>query len=236
MIDNFAAARLLSLIVVMCVPSSVLGQQTSGKTSELTDGLLNLLGKPSESESPSITDAAKENGSASGVDIEARSSLADGSSNSIHQSMILAADSLRQRATSRTQQLQSQILSELDELIQNAEERKQNSERESSQSRRSSQQQEQQEQGSRPKVERGDHEQDPTAKEEQRPGGSPGQTGAVADSNVQLSDPKALQESVWGQLPEQVRKQMQSRMVEQFLPSYQLQIEAYFKALLRGEE
>ena len=36
---------------------------------------------------------------------------------------------------------------------------------------------------------------------------------------VELADPKALQQDVWGQLPSRVRQQMQSRMVEQFLPA-----------------
>ena len=61
----------------------------------------------------------------------------------------------------------------------------------------------------------------------------PGQGGEPTDSHVGLADPKALQENVWGQLPEQVRKRMQSRMVEHFLPAYRTQIEAYFQALLQ---
>lgn len=63
---------------------------------------------------------------------------------------------------------------------------------------------------------------------------TPGQSGASADPRTQLSDPRAMQEGVWGQLPDQVRQQMQSRMVERFLPAYQEQIEAYFRALLKG--
>jgi hypothetical protein len=51
-----------------------------------------------------------------------------------------------------------------------------------------------------------------------------------------MADPKRLQQDVWGQLPEQVRKQMQSRMVERFLPSYRPQIEAYFRALMQSKQ
>ncbi|MGN6546902.1 MAG: hypothetical protein ACTHK7_17745 [Aureliella sp.] len=50
---------------------------------------------------------------------------------------------------------------------------------------------------------------------------------------VDLNDPTALQRSAWGNLPDRVREQMQSRMVERFLPGYREQIEAYYRALSR---
>ncbi|MGN6136527.1 MAG: hypothetical protein ACTHOU_18745 [Aureliella sp.] len=50
---------------------------------------------------------------------------------------------------------------------------------------------------------------------------------------VDLSDPRALQQSAWGSLPDRVRDQMQSRMVERFLPTYREEIEAYYRALAK---
>ena len=50
---------------------------------------------------------------------------------------------------------------------------------------------------------------------------------------VDLNDPTALQRSAWGSLPDRVRDQMQSRMVERFLPSYREDIEAYYRALAK---
>ena len=51
--------------------------------------------------------------------------------------------------------------------------------------------------------------------------------------NVDLNDPRALQRSAWGNLPERMREQMQSRMVERFLPPYRDEIEAYYRALVK---
>lgn len=61
---------------------------------------------------------------------------------------------------------------------------------------------------------------------------NPGDAGRGALPPVQLNSPSDLQQSVWGHLPEQVRTQMQSRMVEEFLPSYRQQLEAYYRSLL----
>jgi len=62
---------------------------------------------------------------------------------------------------------------------------------------------------------------------------SPGVLGPVRERAVivDLRDPTALQRSAWGNLPERVREQMQSRMVERFLPAYREDIEAYYRAL-----
>lgn len=63
-----------------------------------------------------------------------------------------------------------------------------------------------------------------------QPGVSPiGSRNAVVD----LNDPRALQRSAWGNLPERTREQMQSRMVERFLPAYRDEIEAYYRALVK---
>lgn len=67
------------------------------------------------------------------------------------------------------------------------------------------------------------------------PSNSPGQAGRGSSQSVRLNDPTELQQSVWGHLPERLRTQMQSRMVEQFLPSYRQQLEAYYRSLLIQE-
>lgn len=66
-------------------------------------------------------------------------------------------------------------------------------------------------------------------------GKSPGNAGFGSTPSVRLTKPTDLQQSVWGHLPEQMRSQMQSRMVEEFLPSYRRQLEAYYRTLLEKE-
>lgn len=65
----------------------------------------------------------------------------------------------------------------------------------------------------------------------------PGQPGVSTmgsrNVTVDLNDPRALQRSAWGNLPERTREQMQSRMVERFLPPYRDEIEAYYRALAK---
>lgn len=63
--------------------------------------------------------------------------------------------------------------------------------------------------------------------------GQPGSAARAGNVTVDLNDPRALQRSAWGNLPERVREQMQSRMVERFLPSYRDEIEAYYRALVK---
>lgn len=66
-------------------------------------------------------------------------------------------------------------------------------------------------------------------------GQSPGQSGAAGPLVLDPKDPVSLQQGAWGHLPSQTRSQMQSRMVEQFLPSYRERLEAYYRALLQRE-
>jgi len=66
-------------------------------------------------------------------------------------------------------------------------------------------------------------------------GDAPGNTSSGTAPAVPLHSPVQLQQSVWGHLPERIRSQMQSKMVEQFLPSHRRQLEAYYRALLQQE-
>lgn len=60
----------------------------------------------------------------------------------------------------------------------------------------------------------------------------PGQDGQPASTEVRTKSAVDLQQDVWGHLPSRVRSQMQSRMVEEFLPTYRERIEAYYRQLL----
>ncbi len=181
----------------------------------------------------------------------------------VKQSMLIAAGWLqRGKADASTRQLQSDIVTRLDELIRQLEQsRKDNSPEEQQpqeQDRQDQQQQRQENQRlqSEQQQRAGSAERPPLPKPGEpslqgkpmpgqspdEPGGQPaglqpaegpGEQGPVAPARIDLADPAALQEGVWGQLPEQVRKQMQSRMVDQFHPAYRRQIEAYFQALLK---
>jgi hypothetical protein len=63
-------------------------------------------------------------------------------------------------------------------------------------------------------------------------GDAPGQSGMKGQVKMQPIDPGELQRSVWGHLPERIRSQLQARMIEQFLPGYREQLEAYYRGLL----
>ena len=230
-------------------PSQTSVQQTSDESagqSELVEGLLDLLKEPATKPTPASSndpnlkkpDLKPADIGLDGEDLGEQSGdpLA-----AVRQSMRIAAAYLERDITNQqTQNLQRDIALRLEELINQIQ---------APNVQPPSNPQEQQEQNQQPAS--GNQQQD--AAEQQRtemqsqnrselkdtsnvPGNSqPGQEGPQASTEVQLSDPRALQESVWGQLPEQVRKQMQSRMVERFLPSYRAQIEAYFQTLLKEQ-
>ncbi len=61
------------------------------------------------------------------------------------------------------------------------------------------------------------------------------ETSSSAGDRLDRNDPTSLQNGVWGHLPERIRSRMQARMVEEFLPDYREQLEAYYRALLGRE-
>lgn len=67
-------------------------------------------------------------------------------------------------------------------------------------------------------------------------GNAPGNAAPGAASSVRGNNSMELQQDVWGHLPERIRSQLQSKMVEQFLPSHRRQLEAYYRALLKLEQ
>lgn len=222
--------------------------QSGSQPSPLVDGLLELLDDP---KSNARLDQGSAEGDRQGItpaDVGlGGENLRERSANpleSVRQSMFIAAGFLqRGRNDPETRRLQSDIVQRLDDLIAQIEQSESKGtaqSRPAEQQDRSQSQQEQQEQSGRKQAAssqqtpQGD-DQDTPSDESSTSGneGSTGQPGSAENALVDLADPKALQRNVWGQLPERMRKQMQSRMVEQFLPSYREQIEAYFEALLR---
>ena len=214
-------------------------------SAELVDGLLDLLNEPAEKKSkdtapkPPLTPAE--------VGLEGED-LGEASGNpllAVRQSMLIAAGYLRRDgANAETMKLQSDIVRRLDDLISEMEksQSKEDKSRQESQQQLSSQsnsqkQRSQQSRSQTMKTRPGDREDSASGDNQTQlhgePENPPTQRGNGGGTAVELSDPKSLQQDVWGQLPSRVRQQMQSRMVEQFLPAYKEQIEAYFQALLK---
>ncbi|MCA9181251.1 MAG: hypothetical protein KDA51_07350, partial [Planctomycetales bacterium] len=212
----------------------------------LVDGLLDLLSEPAPARTLDSRSAPNQ------VPVPAQSdnehdqtldpSLADHPLQIIGKNMRAAATQLNLGAVgNETRQLQVDIVQRLDSLI---EEIRQADPSRSSQphaqpQRSPESQASESSSSSQPQPANSDVGETPGQQGDGQPTGSqsaqsrPSQAGPVAGVTVDLADPERLQQDVWGQLPEQVRQQMQSRMVERFLPSYRPQIEAYFRALLQ---
>lgn len=230
------------------------GQETESKDqSALVDGLLDLLNEPAPAARPPgqpLAPATPTENSSRGLQAAPQSSpQADHRLQAVRQNMLAAATQLsRGLINQQTRQLQGEIVTQLDDLIQQMEQSQpsnpspQNSQQPQpanppeSQSSPSEQQSTPSPSGSSqssaPDRSESDAQRQP-GHAEPNPDG-PAQKGKAATATVDLADPKILQQNAWGQLPEQVRKQMQSRMVERFLPSYRQQIESYFQALLES--
>lgn len=256
------------LLYLMCAQacaqsnqSSTLPAQPSSKIQQsseqsLVDGLLDLIDEPDKTKPTTQPDSMQPRPQSEVRESQASSSpLWD-----VRDRMRVAAGLLQQgRSYQQTVDLQSSIVSELDQLIEQLERQAKSSQQSSSQSTQQSQVQQQTRQQQQAPLsnsrqtgvskENGDKAgptKAPTAADtnDQRTtdeGTEPGNesSGRQLDgSSLRRNDPTALQQSVWGHLPERVRSQMQSRMVEEFLPSYRQQIEAYYRALLeeRGKK
>jgi hypothetical protein len=202
----------------------------------LVDGLLNLVDEAEankENSQPEVnpsTDASENAGRGMNPLVLVR------------QSMKTAAV-LLQQGTSDQQavDVQTKIVSQLDQLISELEQQQKQQ-----QSQKGSKQPSQQVQQQR--AQNQDSEQSKSSKpSRQSLPKQPGEKGIEAgkqpgdqdnqslDSELRRNDPAALQQNVWGHLPEKVRSQMQSRMVEEFLPSYRQHIEAYYRSLLQDD-
>lgn len=229
---------LVSTVAFTTIASPAFGQTEkpqSGAPSQLVEGLLDLLKEPEPSPAPEAVKAQRSSLPPEDVGLDGED-LGEKSSSpleSVRQCMLIAAGYLeRGDASSETQNIQQDIVMRLDDLISQLENQSSQEQRERSEQRQqTSQQQLPRSRTQSPNQLQGDLNANP------EPGSNnPGEQGEAIDVTVDMSDPRALQQSVWGQLPERVRQQMQSRMVERFLPSYREQIEAYFQALLKQQK
>lgn len=177
--------------------------------------------------------------------------------------MLTASKYLREGQTGNTtQDVQSNVLMRLDELIDQTEKqsKKPKSSQSSAASQRSSKRQmprpsqpknADKQRSTQPNKSEGGQESEEDQGEQQRSNsaadndtadsGVPRGDGSQAPdgsnaSKAELGAAKALQQGVWGHLPERIRQQMMSRMVERFLPEYEASIEEYFRKLSDSEE
>ncbi len=241
----------LSLTVVCCLFFTcieLLGQEKkSSQPPSLVDGLLDLLGE-TEPEKASRKNSQPElrpaDAGLDGVDVREHS---DNPLEAARQNMLIVAGYLSKGAVNdKTRQLQNDIVLRLDDLIAEMEQSQQQNSSKKLQTQPQTQTASQEQSPSSGSPQPSSAEQSPTSQSDAEDSGQseartaspdvPGQQGKTANVAVDLVDPIALQESVWGGLPDQVRKQMQSRMVERFLPSYRQEIEAYFRALLENQK
>lgn len=238
--------RMLLLLASMLCGLSwsvpVLAQENQPGSDELLNGLLELI-EPKAEAPPAKTsgdspDLRPQDVGISPADLDASST---NPLVAIQQSMAIAGGLLERGDTgSDTQQLQQDILTRLGELIDELNKpqstTRNDDKNESSQSppeanTTSSEETSQSESSSvQPQGVPGSGDASHGAS---KSGDSPAPTGPAASGKVLLTDPKALQQGVWGELPEKVREQIQSRMVEQFLPSYREEIETYYRSLLQ---
>lgn len=245
-----AGVCLLSAGIAVSQPAAARAQEPPSKDqSALVDGLLDLLSEPVPARAPDSQDAPNQGPVPAQPDYEKGHeldpSLADHPLAIVGKNMRAAAAQLNKGvAGGETRQLQVEIVQRLDSLIeamqqadpsqpsQPQSQQRHSSESQAPESSSSSQPQSAEEDAQAATGEEGDGQ--PVGSQSAQ--GRPSQAGPAADVIVDLADPERLQQDVWGQLPEQVRQQMQSRMVERFLPSYREQIEAYFRALLQSEQ
>lgn len=225
--------------------------------SKLTEGLLELLGKPENEKSGAgnasgpTADSARNKNAIQPKDSPANPpkqaadprSMGTNDANPlavVRDNMHSAASMMQQgRSDQQTVKLQDEIVKRLDDLILQLEQQDQSMQRSSQKKKQQSQQSsstKKQPPQAKPQSKQSQEKSDSSTEQGNEAADGPGSSGKQANANVRTSDPAALQQSVWGHLPTRTRSQMQSRMVEEFLPSYRERIEAYYRALLEEGE
>ena len=253
------------MTIQMLVPATNLYSQTGttlppadsaesqSDTKGLTEDLLDLLMKPPKADQVATPVAPEKSAAPVETDLVEQDRVDSGDTplHSVRQQMFAAAGMLHNGKTGEpTRQIQTDIVKQLDELIEQLGRSSQNSSKssdsQSSQSARQKSEQTRQQptsskQRSSTQTAGADHGKQVPDTEGQTPGdknaGGPDsgelKNTVARNADVQLADPRAMQQKVWGQLPDRVRQQMQSRMVEQFLPSFREQINAYYRELAK---
>jgi hypothetical protein len=275
LIAHYTIFTLSALLIALVCPLTALGQQEGDNKSSseqkdvLAEELLNDL-LPAESSKNSNEPTIQ---STTNPDIRSSSkTLAEAETplDFIQLGMRAASTYLREGETGKTtQEVQSNVLLRLDELIQQSEQQSAQKKRKSSsrQQKRKSQSQSREQKSDESESSRsnnqpspnqqqsssksdemkdeggseqpGQEQGDPSQSDQQNPsapGNLSGDNRDGANENAtKLADPKSLQQGVWGHLPERIRQQMMSRMVEKFLPQYEASIEEYFRRLSDAE-
>jgi len=250
----------IGIWLVNSLASNTLGQQPPASEADiLAEELLKDIVPKDASESADSQAADNENAAGSKRSFDAGQNPFE----VISLGMLTASKYLREGETgSTTQNVQANVLMRLDELIEQSEKqsKKPKSSTSSATSQRSSKRQTSQQ--SPPKdtnpqranqqnqstggqesekdqgEQRGNSKTDDDGEtESDMPSGNGSQTsnGSKA-TKAELGSAKALQQGVWGHLPERIRQQMMSRMVERFLPEYEASIEEYFRKLSDSEQ
>jgi hypothetical protein len=124
----------------------------------------------------------------------------------------------------KTQKLQAGILANLDELLKTARSRSQSGSCSQQQSQNTSSRRTPSQASSKPGG-------------QGKPTGKPAKNGATQAGKsppaprLDMNQMKEVLKSVWGELPQHEREQMLELPIEEFLPKYEVLIEAYFKRL-----
>ncbi len=217
--------------------SSGSGGAEQDDQSKLTDGLLDLLSEPEgpKKTSPSLpktSSPAEMPKSETGQALNRQSSPLV----TVQNKMMQAATMMQQGPKlASTVKVQNEIVQQLDDLISQLEQQEKSQQKSS---QKSSQQQQKRSQETQSKTDNQsatkNQPNQPTAGDQ--PGNEKADLAKTGDMTVRTKDPSALQQNVWGHLPSRVRAQMESRMVEEFLPSYRAKIEEYYRSLMEESE
>lgn len=230
--------KCLMLLVLVAANASLFATPGMAQEGDLDAGLLELLDSETKPEE-GRPDVKPED-----IGLDGKEDKPVDPVEAVRQSMLIAAEYLSQGFTnSQTQTLQRDIVTRLDDLIaeleqqqgQQKQQREDSSEQQQSEAQQSSEEQSMQAEPTAGEPEPGSEPSEDGEEGQPNSRNSPGLEGPEANGEVRLAELRKLQEATWGQLPERVRKQMQSQMVERFLPSYRKQIEAYFEALMDAQ-
>ena len=223
-------------------PAGIKPNSQPDDQSKLTDGLLDLLTEPTSADKSLPSQPrmqSQPNQSAIEVELGKRNAeqgkqptnpLVD-----VRSKMLQAATMLQQPKLKSTLKVQSEIVQQLDELISQLEQQENSQQKNSQRSSKQRQTSEQQSQSQLDNQSMANNKSKQTTAGEQ-PGNERTDQAKAGDMSVRTKDPSALQQNVWGHLPSKVRAQMESRMVEEFLPSYRAKIEEYYRSLMEESE
>jgi hypothetical protein len=136
------------------------------------------------------------------------------------------------KGDTETQDLQTQIVRKLEELIDELEQQQQQQQSSSSSSKNQKQQQQKtadQRPQSQPQMKPGGPAREKPSSDPARD--SSGKTVKRETEKPDMARMREMLKDIWGELPPRLRQEMMQSSVEKFIPKYELLIEEYFKAL-----